>query len=116
MVEADRVPVRPPRERGPARIPVWPVVAGLLAAAAYLAAVRVDHLLWVALHERTHTRQALEALRSRPPEELLPLVLRLPGAVDRGRFHAALATTRDPAHIDAILAYGRIAPRGEQAA
>lgn len=41
-----------------------------------------------------------------PPADLAPhVVAKVEDPVRRGRFHAALATTKDVAHVDAILAY-----------
>lgn len=47
------------------------------------------------------------------PEELAPHVVPIEEPALRGRFYRALATTKDPAHIDAILAYvASKSPRG----
>ncbi len=54
------------------------------------------------------TRAIAEAAETRlTPEEALPFALGLEEPKRRGRFHRALATTKDPAHLDAILAYAR---------
>lgn len=42
-----------------------------------------------------------------PPADLLPHLMKLTDLARRGRFHAALATTKDPAHLDAVLAYAQ---------
>ena len=46
-----------------------------------------------------------------PPAELAPHVVKIADLARRGRYHAALATTKDAAHIDAVLAYaGSVVP------
>ncbi len=40
-----------------------------------------------------------------PPEALAPHVVKIEPLAERGRWHRVLASTKDPAHIDAILAY-----------
>lgn len=44
-------------------------------------------------------------LQKVPPADLLPHVLKIADPARRGRFHATLATTKDPAQLDAVLAY-----------
>lgn len=41
------------------------------------------------------------------PEEVLPFALKVEDPVKQGRFHAALSTTKDPKHIDAVIAYAK---------
>lgn len=40
-----------------------------------------------------------------PPEALAPHAVKIADPIRRGRFHAALATTKDPAQLEAVLAY-----------
>jgi hypothetical protein len=46
-----------------------------------------------------------EVIEALPPEVVLPAVLAIPDAADRGRWHTVLASSGDPAQIDAIIAF-----------
>lgn len=90
---------------------------GLLVAGAFLLAVRLPHLAWVAQHSRSGwdgdlgfiQRYAAYTLTEEySPEQLAPYVVDLEDLKLRGHFHAALATTKDARHIDAILANLRL--------